>query len=154
MRTIALAGLFALIAVNTATQAFAQQPTMTEPHTAAAVIADDDAWGNAEQTGDAAFVDALLLPQYRSIDAAGKTHDKAAILASAKKASPERNAMIASWKAAHPTLTSVELNGDTAILTFTLNKPGTPAAIMSCDIFVYRDGRWHALYSQHTTAGA
>ena len=153
MRTTALVSLFALIAVNPITQAFAQQPKAPEPRTAAAVIADDDAWGHAEQTGDAAFVDALLLPQYRSIDAAGKTHDKATIVASAK-ASPQRDAMFASWKAAHPSLTSVEIEGDTAVLTFTLNKPGTPAAIMSCDIFVYRDGHWRALYSQHTTAEA
>lgn len=153
MRTTTRAALFVLFASPLA-RAFAQQPKAPEPHTAAAVIADDDAWGKAEQSGDAAFVDTLLLPQYRSIDAAGKTHDKAAILTSTRKASPQRDAMIASWKAAHPSLTSVELNGDTAILTFTLNKPGTPPAIMSCDIFVYREGHWHALYSQHTTAGA
>ena len=50
-------------------------------------------------------------------------------------------------------LTSVVITGDMAVLTFTLNKPDTPKRVMSSDIFVYREGRWHALYSQHTAAG-
>ena len=45
------------------------------------------------------------------------------------------------------------LQGDTAILTFYLKPLGAEKGIMSSDIFVYRDGGWHALYSQHTNAG-
>jgi len=46
----------------------------------------------------------------------------------------------------------VKITGDTAILTFALDKTATPKPVMSCDVFVYRDGRWRALYSQHTEA--
>src|ERR1700744_6337764 len=43
----------------------------TEPHTEEAVIADDDAWSKAESSGDVAYIDALLLPGYRSINIDG-----------------------------------------------------------------------------------
>lgn len=133
----------------------AQSAKGVEPRTEAAVIAADDGWGNAEDAGNFAFVDALLLPEYRSIGADGSVHDKAAILASVKKhaGTPSNAANTAKWKAAHPSRTSVVITGDTAILTFTLNRPGSPASVLSSDIFVYRSGHWHALYSQHSEAG-
>ena len=40
------------------------------PHTAAAVIAADKGWTIAEEKGDVAYVEALLLPEYRSISPA------------------------------------------------------------------------------------
>lgn len=127
----------------------------TEPHTEAVVIADDDAWGKAELSGDVAYIDALLLPGYRSINVDGSIHDKAAILAGARKHanSPAAAAAVREkWGAAHPSITSVQMVGDTAILTFALNKQDNQKPIMSCDVFVYQGGRWHALYSQHTEA--
>jgi hypothetical protein len=126
-----------------------------EPKTAAAVIAADNGWDTAEETGDTAYIDNLLLPDYRSVNADGSVHDKAAIVASAKKnvSSPEHAAKVAKWKAAHPMGTGVVLQGDTAIVTFYLKPLGPEKGIMSSDIFVYRDGQWHAIYSQHTTAG-
>ena len=132
----------------------AQSAKDVEPRTEAAVIAADDGWGEAEDAGNSAFVDALLLPEYRSISSDGSVHDKAAILASVKKhaGTPTSAADTAKWKAAHPSRTSVVITGDTAILTFTLDRPGTPASVLSSDIFVYRSGHWHALYSQHSEA--
>jgi hypothetical protein len=132
----------------------AQSAKDVEPRTEAAVIAADDGWGDAEDAGNSAFVDALLLPEYRSISSDGSVHDKAAILASVKKrvGTPISAADTAKWKAAHPSRTSVVITGDTAILTFTLNRPGSPASVLSSDIFVYRSGHWHALYSQHSEA--
>jgi uncharacterized protein DUF4440 len=124
-----------------------------ERHTEAAVIADDNAWEKAEETGDTAYINRLLLPEYRSISPDGSVHDKNAIIAGARKSSPERTAKIHSWLAAHPQKTSVVIIGDTAVLTFALNRPSGSMPIMSCDIFVYRDGHWRALYSQHTAAG-
>ncbi len=126
-----------------------------EPHTDAAVIADDEGWSKAKEEGDTAFIDRLLMPEYRSISSDGSVHDKAAILASARKnvSSPERKADTEKWRVAHPSLTSVAISGDTAILSFTLNRPGTPVRILSSDIFIYRDGHWRALYSQHSEAG-
>jgi hypothetical protein len=134
----------------------AQNSQSTEPQTQAAVIAADEGWDKAEDTGDTAYIDALLLPEYRSVSPDGSTHDKAAILASARKNvnSSERAAAAAKWKAAHPSITSVQMAGDTAILTFILDKPDEKKPILSCDVFVYRDGHWHAIYSQHTSAGS
>jgi hypothetical protein len=132
------------------------QAAAPEPHTEAAVIADDSRWEKAEESGDVSYIDNLLLPEYRSISVDGSIHDKNAILTSAKKTSPERTAKIHSRLAAHPQETAVVIIGDTAVLTFALatSSNSGPKPIMSCDVFVYRDGHWRALYSQHTSAGA
>lgn len=126
-----------------------------EPKTAAGVIAADNGWEKAEETGDVAYVDNLLLPEYRSVSADGSVHDKALILANTKrnvKSSDHAN-KVAQWEAAHPMETTAVIRGDTAIVTFHLKPAGPGKGIMSSDIFVYRDGRWHAIYSQHTDAG-
>jgi hypothetical protein len=144
-----------LLSAESVNIARGQGLNLTEPQTEAAVTAADKAWGHAEESGDIAYIDALLLPEYRSVNVDGSVHDKAAILASTKKnlGSTKRAAADETWRAAHPHLTSVEITGDIAVLTFTLNKPDTPSRVMSCDIFVYREGHWHALYSQHPAAG-
>ena len=71
-----------------------------QPKTAAAVIAADNGWDKAEKSGDVAYVDNLLLPDYRSVSADGSVHDKAAILANAKSnvGSPEHAAKVAKWR--------------------------------------------------------
>jgi hypothetical protein len=142
------------LAATSAHAGIAQDAKTVEPHTETAVIAADDNWGKAEETGNFAFVEGLLLPEYRSISSDGSVHDKAAILASMKKRAdtPGSSTSVEQWKAAHPSRTSTVITGDTAILTFTLNRPGSPAAVLSSDIFVYREGRWRALYSQHSQA--
>jgi Domain of unknown function (DUF4440) len=155
-RTQRWACLAALCLAATAAHAgIAQDAKTVEPRTEAAVIAADDNWGKAEETGNSAFVEDLLLPEYRSISSDGSVHDKAAILASIKKraGTPSNSASVEQWKAAHPSRTSTVITGDTAILTFTLNRPGSPPAVLSSDIFVYREGHWRALYSQHSEAG-
>jgi len=144
-----------LLAVGSPVAVQAHAQNAVEPHTQAAVIADDDHWGKAETEGDQAYVDHLLLPEYRSISSDGSIHDKAAILANTKKNvnSPDRAAANEKWKATHPYVTSVLIVGDTAVLTFSLDRPTSPKPVLSSDIFVYRDGRWRALYSQHSEAG-
>lgn len=145
--------LFTAVGPVLTTGARAQK--IAEPHTAAAVIAQDEGWTKAEETGDTKYVDALLLPEYRSISSDGSTHDKAAILAHTAKGgiNGEGAAKAKQWLAAHPHRVSVKINGDVAILTFALDKGIEPKPVMSCDIFVYRDGHWRALYSQHSEAG-
>ena len=128
---------------------------VAEPRTLIAVIAVDEGWSKAEQAGDTKYVDALLLPEYRSISSDGSTHGKAAILAHTAKGggnNEEDAAKAGQWQSAHPHRTSVEINGDVAIVTFALDRGVEPKPVMSCDIFVYREGRWRALYSQHTEA--
>jgi hypothetical protein len=116
--------------------------------TATAVMAVDQHWLEAEVGGDTAWLDAMLMPDYRTVGADGKVGDKAAILRSAAKnrGSDKMRKEVAAWQKAHPTKQSVVLHGDVAILSF--SEPGT-GRIRSSDTFIYRDGGWHALYSQH-----
>ncbi len=144
--------LFATMGVSVST--YAQARKSVEPHTVAALIAADEQWSKAEDTGDTKYLGTLLLPEYRSISSDGSTHDKATIMAhAAKNAKTTEGAATADkWRVAHPYRTSVEINGEVAILTFVLQRGIDPKPVMSCDIFVYRNGHWRALYSQHTEA--
>lgn len=149
---IAIEGIALLVMLGKAPPALAQE--VPEPHTAAAVIAADHGWLKAEEAGDTSYLDALLLPRYRTVNLDGTWQDKAFILRGAAKqaGNPSFAKKVQAWKAAHPTSTSVLINGDVAIVTFALDRGPKPKRIMSCDVFVYRDGHWHALYSQHSEA--
>lgn len=127
-----------------------------EARTPAAVRAADDAWGAAEVRGDAAFVERLLLPDYRSIGPAGLVTTKETIVehTRARGASAAMAAEVAAWKATHPTRADVVIVGDTAVLTWVSTRPEAGEPVSSCDVFVYHDGRWRALYSQHSGASA
>jgi len=127
--------------------AFATPSEKVEPHTAAAVQAAGEAWAAAEVNGDKTYLEWLLLPGYRAVNYAGKSKDKAAIVAHAI-ADPARKAEIAKWKAEHPQKPVVQIFGDTAVLMWMADAPG--GRIHSCDIFAYRDGHWRAAYSQDT----
>ena len=131
------------------------RPSTPDARTAEAVEAVDDAWSKAEESGDVAYVDWLLLPGYRSVGHAGEITTKDGILANTRPhpGSADRAAKIAAWRAAHPP-SEVSIFGDTAILTWVSTKPGAPRPISSVDVFTYRDGHWRAVYSQHTDAPA
>lgn len=125
--------------------------------TAAGAIATDDHWSLAEGTGDIAYLDQMLLPEYRSVDADGTAYSKEQLLRGAAKRSgtsvATAMAKIAAYKRAHPSGTSVAIHDNTAILSFYDSALGAQKGIRSSDIFVYTDGRWHAIYSQHIEAG-
>lgn len=120
--------------------------------TAAAVMAVDQHWLEAETSGDTAWLEQMLLPEYRSVNNKGVAAAKADIVAHAAKnrGSDKEKKMVEAWLAAHPSKQSVVLRGDTAILTFYDPKLGPQKGVRSSDIFVYEGGRWHALYSQHS----
>lgn len=124
-------------------------------HDRAAVLAVDDHWGHAEMNGDTAYLERMLLPGYRSVDVDGRVRTKAAILASAarNRGSDAMRRKVAAWKRKHPSETIVVIVGDTAIVTFHDPASGPGAGVYSSDVFVYLEGRWHALYSQHSQAG-
>jgi hypothetical protein len=90
----------------------------------------------------------MLMSDYRTVGADGKVGDKTAILRSATKnrGSDKMRKEVDAWQKAHPTKQSVVLHGNVAILTFSDPKTGH---IRSSDTFIYRDGGWHAPYSQH-----
>jgi hypothetical protein len=121
----------------------------------AAVIAVDHHWLEAELDGNTAWLDAMLLPEYRSVGADGVVHAKAAIVAHAAKnrGNDSERRKVEAWLKAHPSGQSVVIHGDTAVLTFYDPALGAAKGVRSSDIFVYVNGRWHALYSQHSAVG-
>lgn len=129
------------------------QAQNVEPKTADAVIRADDAWGDAETRGDGDYLEQLLSPAYVSIGAGGKVTTRETIIAHARArgASPAYAEQVANWKAAHPSRAEVSIAGDTAVLTWKVTG-ANGELVSSCDIFVYRGGRWRALYSQHSSA--
>jgi transcriptional antiterminator Rof (Rho-off) len=120
----------------------------------AAVIAVDQHWMDAELDGDRAWLDTMLLPEYRSVGADGTVHTKAALLAHAAKnrGNDAERRKVEAWLKAHPSRQTVVIRGDTAILTFYDPKLGARNGVRASDVFVYENGRWHALYSQHSKA--
>lgn len=122
--------------------------------TAAAVMATDVHWSLAEMTGDTAWLDQMLLPDYRSVNNDGSVHAKAAILAGAAKrkhtdlATAQRQ--LDTYEKEHPHGSAVAIHGNTAIVSFYDPTLGPDKGMRSADVFVYVDGRWHAMYSQHT----
>lgn len=121
----------------------------------AAVIAVDQHWLEAEESGDTAYLEDLLLPEYRSVGTDGVVHPKAAIVAHAAKnrGSDAERRTIEAWLKTHPSGKAVVIHGDTAILSFYDPAKGAANDVRSSDIFIYIDGRWHALYSQHSGSG-
>src|SRR5258708_12674390 len=92
--------------------------------------------------------DALVLPDYRSVNVDGSSNDKAAILALARKNASSTKGATADeeWRVTHPYLMSVKIIGDTAVFTFTLNKPDSPRRIMSSDLFLHPERHRPPLY--------
>lgn len=121
--------------------------------TAAGAIATDQHWSRAEVYGDTAFLSKLLLPGYRSVGHDGVVHTRAQILAGAVKQGKDTVASIAAvaaYRKAHPYATQVVIEGNTAVLSFYSPALGPEKGVRSSDILVFEDGRWHALYSQHS----
>jgi len=131
-----------------ATARAANTPADEAARTDSAVIAVDDHWLEAEVSGDTAWLDAMLMPDYRSISPEGKVLDKPRLLANAVKnrGSDTMRRKVDAWIKTHPTRKAVVMHGDVAILSFSDPQTGR---VRSSDIFVYKDGGWHALYSQH-----
>lgn len=121
-------------------------------HDATAVIAVDEHWLQAEVGGDTEYLAQLLLPGYRSVSADGSVHPRAAILAHAvaNRGSDKAKREVDAWLKTHPSHPSVVIQGDTAILSFYAGDATTPGVVRSSDVFVYVDGHWRALYSQHS----
>jgi hypothetical protein len=130
------------------------QPAADETQkTNASVMAVELHWTQAEVHGDVAYIDRLLLPEYRSVNANGVAHPKSAILAGARKngRSGEAAQRVAAYFKAHPYETRITIQGDTAVCTFYSPALGLTKGIKSSDILVYLNGGWHAIYSAHTS---
>jgi hypothetical protein len=136
-----------------ANRIFASEPVV-EPHTEAAVLAADDDWLSAELRGDLTALDLRLMPAYRDVTLEGKVYSKQDLLAHAAKrpnkvTTPPVQAA-AEFRAKHPEIEHVLIEGDTAIVQFESTKPEEQGIIQSIDVFVYEGGHWRGLYSAHS----
>ena len=150
---LAAAGLWLATAAVAAHALTPQGDAVDETaRSAAAVMAVDQHWLEAETGGDTAWLEQMLLPAYRSVNNKGVATGKAGIVAHAarNRGSDKARKAVEAWLEAHPSKQRVMLQGDTAILTFYDAALGPERGVRSVDIFVYDGGRWHALYSQHS----
>lgn len=122
--------------------------------TEAALLAIVHHWDRAELDGDVAFLDQLLVPEYRSIDAKGASHMRAKILEHARRNAGSAAAQkeVDAFKQAHPTEIAVVIRGDVGITSYFNPHRGLDDSTRGADIFVYEGKRWHAVYSLHNGA--
>lgn len=118
------------------------------------VRATEDRWQHAEEVGDTDYLEGMLAPEYRSVDPDGQAYSKARIIAGAakRKGSDEGSKTIEAYIKAHPSGTQIVMHGDLAIISFYKPDLGPTKGLKSSDIFVYENGGWHAIYSQHSDA--
>lgn len=156
LATLTAIVLLACVAVPSPTMAAdaAQASADETQQTQAGVMAVDTHWSLAEMTGDTAWLDDMLLPEYRSVGNSGVVHAKDAILAGAAKRKgtslEQAKLKFAEYQRQHPYGSAVVVHGDTAVVTFYDPALGPQKGVRSSDVFIYVDGHWHALYSQHT----
>ncbi len=132
-----LALLLATLALAPAATQAAPAPQRDE----AGVRAAETAWSEAVLTGDVSALEALLDPDYVTVNAKGVARSKQDVIDFAKTYS-------AAHPGAHakplPPTSTVELIGTTALVR---HRQPTET---SMDLLYFKDGRWRAHYSQHT----
>lgn len=145
----------AAIALGLAAPAAARAQTSSvdeTQHTAESLIAVTNHWSDAEARGDTAYLERLLAPAYRSVNADGTIHGRSRIIAgAAAHGSPAAVAALAAWRATHHHATRVVIDHETAVVSYAPGPDSPDSPITSSDVFVYNDHRWQALYSAHTT---
>lgn len=117
-------------------------PDPERAQTPAALTAIEAHWQRAFLTGDQAYLDALLTPDYVSVGTNGAPHTREMILTAAHNyalAHPHADATLSP----DPHMV-VRIEGTTGIVTFDVGGQ------RSVDVFYFSNGRWHAWYSQHT----
>ena len=126
-----------------------------EAMTEAGVRAVEQHWTRAEGTGDIDFLESMLATDYRSVNADGKAIPKSAIVEHAAKNKGSDKGMrdIDAYIKAHPFGETVAMHQNTAVVTFYDPQLGPQNGVKSSDIFIYVDGHWHAMYSQHSAVG-
>jgi hypothetical protein len=121
-------------------------PAMAAGDTAneAGVRDTENRWSEAFISGDANALDALLDADYVSTGTNGKARPKAEIIRIASAYAKDHPGEHAKPM---PPSSTIRVIGDAAVV----QHHGDSDA--SVDVFYFRDGRWHAWYSQHTKLG-
>jgi hypothetical protein len=146
--------VFQMHALKVHAQGIMPASTDETQRTEAGVMAVDNHWSIAELSGDTGWLEQMLLPEYRSVNNDGTAHSKDAIIAGAAKRKgtdlAKAQLTFATYQKEHPYSSAVLMHDNTAIVSFYDPTLGPQKGIKGSDIFVYLDGHWHALYSQHT----
>jgi hypothetical protein len=123
-------------------------------HTEAALRAIVEHWTDAEVSGDVAYLEQLLAPEYRSVSAKGASHTRAMLLDHARHntGSAKARKQVEDFRREHPTEKSVVIHGDLAIVSYFDPELGVDSSIRGSDVFVYESHRWRAVYSLHNGA--
>jgi ketosteroid isomerase-like protein len=116
-----------------------------QPKTEAALIELEHTWAKALQIHDANTVECLLDDNFEDADVHGNLHDRAEALAGIAKRRPGSNEL---------SETHAHISGDAAFVrglnTVKDANGNIVAKVRFTDIFVYRDGAWHAVAGQET----
>lgn len=114
-----------------------------QPHSAAGVIAAENAWVKALTTRDGKALSCILAPGFMDMAWNGELHSRGEVLAGLAKR-PSNAIKLSNLK--------VELSGDRAVArgVNTATKPDGSliGRVKFEDMFVYRDGMWRALTAQ------
>lgn len=128
-----------MLGLVAATACAADVSSVENERSVAGVQAVEKRWSEAFVRGETAYLNQLLSDEYVSVNGSGMVRTKADVIELSRK-------YAASNPETLPNLppSPVSIVGDAAIVTH--DNPGE----RSVDVFYYRDGRWHAWYSQHT----
>ena len=114
-----------------------------QPHSAAGVIAAENAWVKALTTRDGKALSCILAPGFMDMAWNGELHSRGEVLAGLAKR-PSNAIKLSNLK--------VELSGDRAVArgVNTATKPDGSliGRVKFEDMFVYRDGMWRAMTAQ------
>lgn len=120
--------------------ATAASSTLRGPSSEDAIRTVERQWTDAEYHADTATLKKLLLPEYRTVSSRG-VHDRDQLIAGVlKRGGNTVEPPYSTW----PT-PKIEIHGATALATFAVGDSS-----YSVDVFVFENGGWHAMYSQHT----
>jgi hypothetical protein len=126
-----------LAAIALATAALSAPPGPSDED---AIRTVEHQWVDAEYHADTATLKKLLLPEYRTVSENG-VHDRDRLIAGVlKRGGRTVEPPYSTW----PT-PKIEIHGSTALATFAVADSS-----YSVDVFVFENGGWHAMYSQHT----
>lgn len=115
------------------------------PQNTTRVVEAENAWENAEVSGDLTFLQAFLSDDYVSVSSNGRAFTKADLLAGAARYAKVHPGEVG--KPMGPTST-IQLFGDTAIVRHRGHGE------VGVDVLQKRDGRWTAWFSQHTAVAS
>lgn len=103
--------------------------------------------------GHVADVDARLVADYLDVESNGRPHTKAELIAhtaNRKDIWPGTAAEVAlAFHRKYPSINKVVIHGNTAILSYYPADTKALPYILAEDIFVYEDGMWKGILSNH-----